>query len=187
MSLLRWLPTFLAYPLGGLIAMLLLGSAMTPWAAVLGGTIVGAVVGAAQWLALRPAVGPRWIIATVIAVPVGAITAALVVGPPVTAPAAALTGAIIGAAAGIAQAFALPASIWPRVAWAATVAVSWTAGWLITSAVIVDLDRGHFIFGSSGAAVVTIVTGVVLRSILGARPRKTAGQTEAPAPVEQEA
>ena len=64
--------------------MLLLGGSTTPWAALLGGVLVGVVIGAAQWLALRPAVGIRWLIATAAAVTLGGFLAALVVGPPVT-------------------------------------------------------------------------------------------------------
>ena len=31
----------------------------------------------------------------------------------------------------------------------------WSLGWLTTSAVIVDIERGYAVFGSSGAIVVT--------------------------------
>ena len=187
MSLLRWLPTFLAFPLGGLIAMLLLDGSTSPWAALGGGIIVGATIGAAQWLALGGAVGPRWLIATVIALPVGAVIASVAVGGPVTMWAAAVTGGVTGLAVGIAQSIVLPASAGARVGWVATVAVSWALGWLITSAVIVDLDRGHFSFGSSGALIVTILTGVVLRLILGARPRRHAATPDRASDVEQRA
>ena len=36
----------------------------------------------------------------------------------------------------------------------------WALAWLTTSAVIVDIDRGYAVFGSSGAAVVTVLTGL---------------------------
>ena len=60
---------------------------------------------------------------------------------------------------------------------------SWTLGWIMTSFVIVDLDRGHFVFGSSGAVVATVITGVVLRAILGRRVRLAGASAEDVAPV----
>ena len=52
MSLLRWLPTFLAFPLGGFLSLLIFGSSASPLTALGGGVIVGAAIGGAQWLAL---------------------------------------------------------------------------------------------------------------------------------------
>jgi MFS family permease len=179
MSLLRWLPTFLAFPLAGLIAMLVVGSKTNPLTALAAGAIVGAVVGGAQWLALGRATDWRWGAGTVAAAAIGGMVSMFVAGPPVTPVAASVTGLITGALVGLAQGFALVRRRRRRLRvlllWTTTVAVSWTAGWLITSAVIVDLDRGHAVFGASGALLVTAVTGVVLRLLLGPRVRRTPG------------
>jgi hypothetical protein len=171
MSLLRWLPTFLAFPLGGFLSLLVFGSSASPLAALGGGVIVGAAIGAAQWLALGRVAGWRWFAVTTIVVAVGNLVAWLLIGPPSTMPAAALTGLIVGALVGVAEALTLTMRPLARLAWAVTVALSWALGWAITALVIVDLDRGHFIFGSSGAIVATMITGVVLRSLLGRRVR----------------
>lgn len=169
MSLLRWIPTLLAFPLGGLVSMLLLGGVDDPLTAVVSGAIVGAAVGGAQWLALGRLVGRRWLALTVGAVAIGGLAAFLVVGAPVTTTAAVVTGLVTGLSVGVAQGIALGRGPGVAVIWSAVVALSWGLGWLITSFVIVDLDRGHAVFGSSGAAVVTILTGIALRAIVGPR------------------
>ncbi|MEZ3161800.1 hypothetical protein AB1K54_14870 [Microbacterium sp. BWT-B31] len=181
MSLLRWLPTFLAFPLGGLLAMLLLGGSLDPLRALVAGAVVGAIVGGTQWLALGSRAGWRWLVATVVAMSGASAVAFLVFGAPVTPTAAVLTGLVTGAAVGAAQGLVLRAGVRAGVVWAFVVAGCWAIGWLVTSAVIVDIDRGHAVFGSSGAALVTLVTGVVLRMLLGRRAtRRTERGAEAP-------
>ena len=51
MTFKRWLPTFLAFPLGGLLAIETVGSLDGPLAAAAGGLLAGAVIGGGQWLA----------------------------------------------------------------------------------------------------------------------------------------
>ena len=57
-SALRWLPTFLGFPLGGVAAELITGPVDTLLAALAGGLITGAVLGAVQAWGLRLR-GPR--------------------------------------------------------------------------------------------------------------------------------
>ncbi|KQM80915.1 hypothetical protein [Agromyces sp. Leaf222] len=180
MSLLRWIPTFLAFPLGGLLAMLTVGSVADPLTGLAAGAIAGAVVGGAQWLALGRADDWRWLVATVVGLAGGAAVSVALFGPPVTPAAAALTGLVTGVLVGGAQAVALGARLRVGALWAATVAAAWAAAWTITALVIVDLDRGHVVFGSSGALVATILTGLVLRRILGPRNARRAAR---PSPV----
>jgi hypothetical protein len=47
-------------------------------------------------------------------------------------------------------------------------AAGWSLGWLVTSQVIVDIERGHHVFGSSGALLVTVLTGLALRRMASA-------------------
>ena len=47
-----WLASFLAFPLGGLLARVV-GPVDELWVAVVAGAIAGAVIGAGQWLVLR--------------------------------------------------------------------------------------------------------------------------------------
>jgi hypothetical protein len=73
-----------------------------------------------------------------------------------------LAGLVTGAAVGAAQSALLPrgAAIWIAVS-----AAAWSLAWLVTSAVIVDIERGYAVFGSSGALVATVLTGLALRRV----------------------
>jgi hypothetical protein len=66
----------------------------------------------------------------------------------------------------------------PRVSavWTAITASGWSLGWLVTSQVIVDIERGHHVFGSSGALLVTLLIGLALRQLVSA-PRPAAAVT----------
>jgi hypothetical protein len=176
MFFLRWIPTFLAFPLAGWLAMLVVGPNRSPLTALAVGAIAGAVVGAAQWLALGRLVDWRWAVGTVAAVAGGSLISMVAVGSPVTPAAATVTGLITGTVVGVVQGLVLRSSLRGRarivLIWTATVGTSWAAAWLITSTVIVDLERGHAVFGASGAIVATVVTGIVLRLILGRRVRR---------------
>ncbi|MDA0180453.1 hypothetical protein OJ997_09125 [Solirubrobacter phytolaccae] len=153
MSLKRWLPTFLGFPLGGLIAINTVGSVTGPLSGAAAGVVAGAAIGAAQWLALRT--DTRWIAYTAAATGAGgALAAALGAGPIVT-------GLITGATVGAAQSALLESR--SRPAWIATSSAAWALGWFVTSNVIVDLERGYAVFGSSGAVLATLLTGLVLR------------------------
>ena len=62
---------------------------------------------------------------------------------------------------------AAQSALLPRAAalWTAVTAGGWALAWLVTSQVIVDIERGHAVFGSSGAVVVTVLTGLTLRRV----------------------
>ena len=65
-----WMLAFLGFPIGGLLAFVLVGSVDGAVSGALGGALAGAVIGAAQWLVLRRymRVGPEWILATALGV-----------------------------------------------------------------------------------------------------------------------
>ena len=105
MTFKRWLPTFLAFPVGGFVTMQIVGGASSPAKAAAAGLITGAAVGGAQSLLLARG----------------------------------------------------------RAVWTAITATGWSSGWLVTSLVIVDIERHHAVFGSSGALLVTVLTGLALR------------------------
>jgi hypothetical protein len=114
----------------------------------------------------------------------GSSLAAVATGAGTTTPALVISGLVTGAVVGAAQGFALSRGLRVTALWAATVSISWALGWLVTANVIVDAENGYVAFGSSGALVVTIITGLVLRRILGPVARRlAAGTASAAAPA----
>ncbi len=71
-AVLRWMPTFLGFPIGGFAAEIV-GPIDAVAPAVVGGAITGAILGFAQWLGMRRYGPPpvRWIIATAAGLAVG--------------------------------------------------------------------------------------------------------------------
>lgn len=172
----RWLPTFLAYPAGGLLAITTIGAADTPARAAAGGLLAGAVLGAAQWLALR---GPsrRWIGATALALAAGSAAAVAITDGSTATADLVLQGAIAGTVVGAAQAPLLRLPLW-----APAVGGAWALAWLITSSIGVDVERGYVLFGSSGAVTATLLLGLVLRVAgrLAATPAPAPASAPAP-------
>jgi hypothetical protein len=160
----RWLPTFAAFPLGSVLARALAGPVDTTAAALLGGLVNGLVIGAAQGWALRPAgVRPSaWAIATGVGLMIGLAIGATVVDFGTATPALSVQGAVCGAAVGLAQALVLARRVGRLVTvWPLIVAASWTLGWAITATIGVDVAEQFTVFGSSGAVVVTALTAVL--------------------------
>lgn len=169
-TFLRWLATFLAFPIGSLLAVTVVGSVDGPVPAAIGGAIAGAVLGAAQWLALRPGgLSPWWIAVTSAALAVGTAAGVAVTGGGTSPAALTALGAIAGATVGLAQGLFQAArghSLAAAGLWTIAVAATWALGWLITSRVIIDAERGYVTFGSSGAIVATALTGLVVRRLI---------------------
>jgi len=180
MSPLRWAFTIVAFPLGGLAAVQLGSTQGGFLSAALAGLVAGAVLGTAQWLALRPAVSAYWIAATAAGLAVGAGLGATVTAGQTSAGALVVYGLVAGAVTGAAQAALLRRGVAKAALWMLVVAASWAAAWFITAAVIVDEQRGYVTFGLSGAALVTVATGLTLRLMLGARaPRAAVAEVSA--------
>ena len=160
-SALRWLPTFVGFPLGGLAAELVAGPVDGIAPALAGGAITGAVLGAVQSWGLGrggpPAV--RWIAATTAGMTVGLTVGSAVVGYGTSLGDLVVQGAICGLAIGVAQASLLPARI--ATLWAPALTALWALGWAITSSIGVDVETQYTVFGSSGAVVVTLATAAL--------------------------
>jgi hypothetical protein len=173
MTFKRWLPTFFAFPVGGYLAVTALGSLDDPVTAAAGGLLAGAVIGAAQWLALRPrGIGRRWIGYTAAAMGAGTALAAAATGAGTDLADLMLTGLIAGTAVGAAQSTLLAPSRRAAAAWSAITGASWAGAWLVTWTVIgVNADQGFYVFGASGALVATALTGLALRRLaVASRP-----------------
>jgi hypothetical protein len=163
-ELVRWAPTFAAFPVGGLTAHLLVGPVDTVGAAAVGGLVTGAAIGVAQWWALRPA-GPtagRWVFVSALGFAAALALFTAVAGPPSTVGAVVVQGAVGGLGLGAAQAGVLFRRLGAHaLLWPVLLAGAWAIGWTVTAAVGVRLEDGWTVFGSTGAIVVTVLTAVL--------------------------
>jgi hypothetical protein len=171
MSFTRWLPTFLGFPLGGLLAFEIVGGVEGAGTGAAAGAIAGAVIGAAQALSLGSRVsGVGWTLHTIVGLSAGGALAALVTGAGTTTQELVVSGLIAGSVMGAAQAPALRVGARAAGMWAAVTSGAWALGWLMTSSIGVDVERAYVVFGASGAIVATVLTGLALRAILHADP-----------------
>jgi FtsH-binding integral membrane protein len=158
-----WMPTFLGFPAGGLLAEVV-GRVDAPGPAIAGGAITGAVLGFAQWLGMRRT-GPSplaWIIATAVGFSAGLAVGAASVGYDTSTGALATQGLICGAVLGAVQAtvlhrtFGRLAAVWPVL-----IAGLWALGWTITASAGIDVEAQYTSFGASGAIVATAAMAIL--------------------------
>jgi hypothetical protein len=160
---LRWMPTFLGFPAGGLVAEVV-GRVDSPGPAIVGGAITGAILGFAQWLGMRRT-GPSpvaWIIATAVGFALGLGLGAAAAGYRTNVGALATQGVICGAVIGVAQAAVLYRRLGRFVlAWPVILAGLWALGWTITASAGIDVEAQYTSFGSSGAIAVTAAMSIL--------------------------
>jgi hypothetical protein len=169
-----WMLAFLGFPIGGLLALVLVGSVDGAVSGALGGALAGAAIGAAQWLVLRGyiRVGPEWIAATALGVAIGGTLGALLTGAGTGIGALLITGLATGGAVGLLQwGLALRNSLPPESLWPPVVAIAWPVGWTVTWAFGIDVERGYYVFGASGALVFAAITGLAMLLMIRGRTR----------------
>jgi len=178
-----WLVAILVgFPIGGLIADLVVDGVDSVGAALAGGLIAGAIIGAAEWFALRQWVSWLWILATTSGMAVGLTAGAALVDYSIDRGDLLLMGAVTGLGIGALQALVLardkiPGAFW----WAVVNPPAWALGWLVTSYVITANVKEQFVvFGASGAIVFGLLTLVVLAVLFRATDRNVS-TTPAPA------
>jgi hypothetical protein len=161
---LRWVGSFIGFPLAGLAAKAVTGPIDSSAAAVVGGLAAGATLGAVQSLALRLDTRHRiaWTAATALGASAGLALGSTLVDFATDTSSLVAMGAITGVGIGLAQAAVMPGSPARRVTWAVVTPILWALGWLITSQVIVDVDAQYANFGATGAIVATLLGGLVL-------------------------
>jgi hypothetical protein len=175
-SWLLWSLAFLSFPIAGLVGLAPVDRVDSPAAALLGGTATGAVIGAAQWLVSRGRLRPlRWIVATSLGMGLGLLLGATTVRFGTTLGDLALMGALTGVVLGVGQALALPAGAPRRWWWAAAMPVLWSLGWVVTTLAGIEVEKQFTIFGVSGAATFTVLSGWLLYWILRRRPAPQVG------------
>ena len=159
-------------PIAGYIADLVVDGVDSVGAALAGGLIVGAIVGAAEWFVLRRRVSWLWIPATIVGMAVGLVAGAALVDYGIGRGDLALMGAVTGLAVGTMQALVLardriPGAVW----WAVVNPPAWALSWVVTSYVISrNIDERFAIFGASGALVYGLLTMLLLARLFRAAP-----------------
>jgi hypothetical protein len=158
------LAALLGFPIGGLIANLTVGAVDSVGPAIAGGLIAGAVVGAAQWLALKELVPWLWIAATSLGMSIGLAVGAALVDYSIDRAELMLMGAVTGLGVGILQALLLARRGFAGAAWWAIAnPPTWAVAWLISSYVIsANIDERFTNFGASGVLLYALVTGLLL-------------------------
>jgi hypothetical protein len=168
-----WMLAFLGFPLGGLLSLVVVGSMEGAVSGALGGALAGAVIGAAQWLVLRRymRVGPEWILATAFGLAIGDALGALLTGAGTGIGALLIIGVVTGVAVGLLQWGLLRGRLLRARLWPLVVAIAWPVGWTVTWAFGIDVERGYYTFGASGALVFAAITGMAMLLMLRGRTR----------------
>ena len=165
--LIRWTPTFLAFPIGGLLAKLFFGSASSVARSVGGGLIIGLVVGLIQYLSLKKyGISTSWVVATAVAATVAALINSYAFSFKFDPASLAGSGLVAGLLIGISQSLSQTREIRFVTIWTISTAIAWSLAWFITSKVIVDPEAQYHVYGSSGALLTTLGLGIVLKYIL---------------------
>jgi hypothetical protein len=172
------LAIILGFPIGGYIANLTVGAVDSVGAALAGGLIAGAVVGAAQGLALRGLVPWIWIAATSLGMAAGLALGAALVDYSIDRVDLVLMGAVTGVVVGGLQAVVLARQgISGAAWWAVANPPAWAVAWLVSSYVITkNIDERFTNFGASGCLLYALLTGVLLETMF----RRTRTQAHTP-------
>ena len=147
---------------------MIVGAVDSVGAALAAGVLAGAVIGAAEWLALRRLVPWHWIAATSVGMAVGLAVGAAVVDYGISRGDVVVMGAVTGAGVGGLQAVVLARQrVFGAVWWAVANPPAWALGWLVTSYVIsTNVEEQFANFGAGGALVFGVLTGLLLTSLL---------------------
>jgi hypothetical protein len=175
---LRWawpVAILVGFPIGGYAANIIVGKIDSVGAALVGGLIAGAIIGAAQWLALRSIVPRVWVVATSVGMAAGLTAGAALVDYGINRGDLALMGAVTGLAVGGLQAFLL-ARRGSGALWWAVNPPAWALAWFVTTFVITKNVKEHFaVFGASGALVFALLTWLVLTFLFRPNEREARG------------
>jgi len=173
-----------SFPIGGYIADLVMDGVDSVGAGLAGGLIAGAIIGAAEWFALRQWVSWLWILATTAGMAAGLTAGAALVDYGIDRGDIVLMGAVTGVGVGVLQALVLarqriPGAFW----WAVANPPAWALGWFVSSYVIArNIDERFPVFGASGALVFGLLTWLLLAALFRAAAPKVRGTAATAAP-----
>jgi hypothetical protein len=167
----RWFLAFLGFPIGGLVAQGFTAGVQTPPEGLIGGAAAGAVIGAAQWLALRGrlTLSPLWIPASAAGLGIGLLLGVTAFGTETSSNALLYRGLVAGAGVAVLQAWMLHRAGREYRWWTLFVTFGWAIGWAVTRAAGVDLRPDFAVFGSTGAWAFQALTALGLRTLLSRR------------------
>jgi hypothetical protein len=162
----RWMAVWPAFPIAGYVGWKIGGRVDSVGAALIGGAITAAGLGAAQWWAAKGALGrpAAWIGGSAVGYAVGLAAGAALVGYDTDLGALALMGLVSGAALGAAQGLVLAWEGRRRLAlaWALAMPVLFALGWSVASVTGIGVDDQFTVFGAGGALLFTLLSGVLL-------------------------
>jgi hypothetical protein len=171
----RWVAVGVAFPLAGLIGWKVGGRVDAVDAALVGGALTGAGLGAVEWWAAKGALGraAAWIGFSAVGYAVGLAAGAALVGYDTDLGALAVMGVVSGAVLGAAQGLLLARQGRRALAlpWAAAMPVLFALGWSVASATGIGVDDQFTVFGAGGAVLFTLLSGLLLARFTPARAR----------------
>jgi hypothetical protein len=162
----RWLAVAVAFPVAGLIGWKVGGRVDAVAAALVGGALTGAGLGAVQWWAANGALGraAAWIASSAVGYAAGLAAGAALVGYDTDLGDLAAMGAVSGLVLGAAQGLALAAQARTRLAaaWATAMPLLLALGWSATTAGGISVEDQFTVFGAYGAVAFTLLSGLLL-------------------------
>lgn len=162
----RWVAVWVAFPIAGYIGWIVGGRVDAVDAALVGGALTGAGLGAVQCWAARGALGPpaAWIGASAVGYAVGLAAGAALVGYGTDLGSLAVMGLVSGAALGAAHGLVLARQGRRRLAlpWAAAMPVLFALGWSVASITGIGVDDQFTVFGAGGALLFMLFSGLLL-------------------------
>ena len=161
-----WAAVALAFPVAGYIGWLVGGRVDAVDAALVGGALTGAGLGAVQWGAAKGALGrpAAWIGSSAVGYAVGLAAGAALVGYDTGLGALALMGLVSGASLGAAQGLVLARQGKGRLGatWGAAMPVLFALAWIATTVIGVSVENQFTVFGAAGAILFTLLSGLLL-------------------------
>jgi hypothetical protein len=169
----RWVAVWLAFPVAGYIGWKVGGRVDAVDAALVGGALTGAGLGAVQWWAAEGVLGRpvAWIGAGAVGYAGGLAAGAALAGYDTDFGALALMGLISGAALGAAQGLVLARQGRRALAlpWAVAMPVLFALGWSVASVTGIGVDDQFTVFGGGGALLFMLLSGVLVARFTRAR------------------
>jgi len=171
----RWVAVALGFPIAGYIGWIVGGRVDAVGAALVGGALTGAGIGAVQWWAAdgvfgRPA---AWIAASAVGFAAGLAAGAALVGYDTDLGSLALMGLVTGAALGAAQGLVLAREGQHdlALAWGLATPVLFALGWCASTGIGVDVEDQFTVFGAAGSILFMLLSGLLLARFSPARTR----------------